>query len=388
MAAYTGIDDPSLHFQIMLYAGSQGGSDPADGSTESYTFTDHGDGVALKPDWMWFKGRNYANDWTAWDSTRGFGSNGSENNGASAPSVTGNEATAIWGGGAVYGYVKSFNTDGFTGESGSVGAASRAPWGYASQCMALGWKANGGTTSSNSDGSITSTVQANTDAGFSIVQYTGTGSAATVGHGLGVKPDVLICRNTTTSMDWAVYHTGLSDNGYELALNTTAAQHDVGNDYWNETDPTTSVFSVGDGSFTNQNNNEIICYAFASKQGFSKFGTYYGNGQHDGTFVYTGFKPRAVLIKQRDDVEPWILYDTKRDTYNPTTLKISPDTHHTENTAPGIGDGDYNFIDILSNGFKCRHNSNAANGSGDEIVYFAWAEAPLVSSGGVPCTAR
>ena len=209
MAAYTGIDDPSLHFQIMLYAGSQGGSDPADGSTESYTFTDHGDGVALKPDWMWFKGRNYANDWTAWDSTRGFGSDGSENNGASNLCTTGNEATAIWGGGAVYGYVKSFNTDGFTGESGSVGAASRAPWGYASQCMALGWKANGGTTSSNSDGSITSTVQANTDAGFSIVQYTGTGSAATVGHGLGVKPDVIICRNTTTSMDWAVFHPGL-----------------------------------------------------------------------------------------------------------------------------------------------------------------------------------
>ena len=388
MASYTEIDDPSLHFQIMLYAGSQGGSDPADGSTESYTFTTSGDGVALKPDWMWFKGRNYANDWTAWDSTRGFGSNGSENNGASAPSVTGNEATAIWGGGAVYGYVKSFNTDGFTGESGSVGAASRAPWGYASQCMALGWKANGGTTSSNSDGSITSTVQANTDAGFSIVQYTGTGSAATVGHGLGVKPDVIICRNTTTSMDWAVFHPGLTDNGYVVALNTKDAEVDSGTNRWNETDPTTSVFSVGSGQQTNQSSNEIIAYCFASKQGFSKFGTYYGNGQHVGTFVYTGFKPRAVMIKQRDDNEPWILFDTKRDTFNPAILKISPDIHETENAVSGLGDAGYNFIDIHSNGFKCRHNSNAANGSGDEILYFAWAEEPLVSSGGVPATAR
>ena len=388
MAAYTGIDDPSLHFQIMLYAGSQGGSDPADGSTESYTFTDHGDGVALKPDWMWFKGRNYANDWTAWDSTRGFGSNGSENNGASAPSVTGNEATAIWGGGAVYGYVKSFNTDGFTGESGSVGAASRAPWGYASQAFACGWKANGGTTSSNTAGSITSTVQANTDAGFSIVQYTGTGSAATVGHGLGVKPDVLICRNTTTSVDWAVFHPGLTDNGYVLALNTKDAQADSGTNRWNETDPTTTVFSVGSGQQTNQSSNEIICYAFASKQGFSKFGTFKGNGAVDGSFVYTGFKPRMVILKNTGSNEPWILYDTKRNTFNPTDLKIAPDIHETENAVTGLGDAGYNMIDIYANGFKAMSNNDASNKSGEKIAYMAWAEEPLVSSGGVPATAR
>ena len=197
MASYTGIDDPSLHFQIMTYVGTAGIFDPADGSTEDYTFTDHGDGVALKPDWMWFKGRNYANDWTSYDSTLGFGSNGDEENGALYPSIT-----AAEGGGnthSSYGYLKSFDTDGFTGESGSIGAAGRAVWGYASQALALGWKANGGTTSSNSDGSITSTVQANTDAGFSIVKWTGNATASTIGHGLGAKPDVIFVKNTTIS---------------------------------------------------------------------------------------------------------------------------------------------------------------------------------------------
>ena len=269
MAAYTGIDDPSLHFQIMLYAGSQGGSDPADGSTESYTFTDHGDGVAMKPDWMWFKGRNYAYDWTSYDSTLGFGSNGDEENGALYPPIT-----AAEGGGnthSSYGYLKSFDTDGFTGESGSIGAAGRAVWGYASQALALGWKANGGTTSSNSDGSITSTVQANTDAGFSIVKWTGNATASTIGHGLGAKPDVIFVKNTTTAVDWAVFHPGLTDNGYVIALNTKDAQVDSGTNRWNETNPTTSVFSVGTGQQTNQNTNQMISYCFAPKQGFSKF---------------------------------------------------------------------------------------------------------------------
>ena len=386
MAAYTEIDDPSLHFQIMLYVGSAGVFDPADGSTVSFSFTNAGDGVAMQPDWMWFKGRNYENDWTSYDSTLGFGSNGDEENGALYPSTTG--AEGVSNNHASYGYVNTFYSAGFTGESGSIGAASRAVWGYASECMALGWKANGGTTSSNSDGSITSTVQANTDAGFSIVKWTGTGSAATIGHGLGVKPDVIFVKNTSTSVDWAVFHPGLTDNGYVIALNTADAEVDSGTNRWNETDPTTSVFSVGTGQQTNQNTNQMIAYCFASKQGFSKFGTYYGNGQHVGTFVYTGFKPRAVMIKQRDDNEPWILYDTKRNTFNPADKKISPDIHQMENSVSGLGDAGYNFIDIHSNGFKCRHNSNAANGSGDEILYFAWAEEPLVSSGGVPATAR
>ena len=386
MASYTEIDDPSLHFQIMTYIGSAGVLDPADGSTVNFTFTTSGDGVAMKPDWMWFKGRNYANDWTSYDSTLGFGSNGDEENGALYPSIT-----AAEGGGnthSTYGYLKSFNTDGFTGESGSAGAAARAVWGYASECMALGWKANGGTTSSNSDGSITSTVQANTDAGFSIVKWTGNATASTIGHGLGAKPDVIFVKNTSTAVDWAVFHPGLTDNGYVIALNTQDAEVDSGTNRWNETDPTTSVFSVGTGQQTNQNTNQMIAYCFAPKQGFSKFGTYYGNGQHVGTFVYTGFKPRPEMIKQRDDNEPWILYDTKRNTFNPADKKISPDIHETENSVSGIGDAGYNFIDIHSNGFKCRHNSNAANGSGDEILYFAWAEEPLVSSGGVPATAR
>ena len=386
MASYTGIDDPSLHFQIMTYIGRAGVLDPADGSTVSFTFTTSGDGVAMKPDWMWFKGRNYANDWTSYDSTLGFGSNGDEENGALYPSIT-----AAEGGGnthSSYGYLKSFDTDGFTGESGSIGAAGRAVWGYASQALALGWKANGGTTSSNSDGSITSTVQANTDAGFSIVQYTGTGSAATVGHGLGVKPDVLICRNTTTSVDWAVFHPGLTDNGYVLALNTKDAQADSGTNRWNETDPTTTVFSVGSGQQTNQSSNEIICYAFASKQGFSKFGTFKGNGAVDGSFVYTGFNPRMVILKNTGSNEPWILYDTKRNTFNPTDLKISPDIHETENAVTGLGDAGYNMIDIYANGFKAMSNSAAANESGEKIIYMAWAEEPLVSSGGVAATAR
>ena len=179
--------------------------------------------------------------------------------------------------------------------------------------MSYGWKANGGTTSSNTNGSITSTVQANTDAGFSIVQYTGTGTAATIGHGLGVAPDMYIVKNRDqTGTNWTIFHKDLTSNAYSLYLNSTAAQsNSVG--YWNGTSPTSTVFSIKNTSGdVNTNTEDYVVYCFASKQGYSKFGHFTGNGVINGTFAYTGFKPAWVLIKEANSTTAWGYWDHKR----------------------------------------------------------------------------
>ena len=256
--AYTSINDPSAHFQTTLYTG--------DGNDDRQVT--NGGNSDLKPDLVWVKDRTQSESNAWFDSSRGATKRIQSN-------TDGAESTEV-------ATVKSFTTDGFTvGTSGSVNNGSN-PDDY----VAWQWKANGGTTSSNTDGSITSTVQANTDSGFSIVQYTGTGTAATIGHGLGVAPAMYIVKNRDqTGTNWTVFHKDLTSNAYSLYLNDTSAQsNSVG--YWNGTSPTSTVFSIKASSGdVNTNTEDYIVYCFASKQGFSKFGKYFGNAASDGVFV-------------------------------------------------------------------------------------------------------
>ena len=390
MADYTTIDDPSAYFQTMLYVGSAGGSDPADGSTASFTFDGNSD---LQPDWMWFKGRNYANDWTSYDSTLGFGSDGDEENGALYPSTSGAEGASNTH--ASYGYVKSFDTDGFTGESGSIGAVSRAVWGYASQALAYGWKANGGTTSSvTASGSgatriAASNYQANTTSKFSICTWTGTDdtSGATITHGLGVAPELILVKRRSGTDSWTIYHhkNSTAPETDILILDTNAAGAD--NDRFNDTAPTSTVFSVNASSSTvNASGETYVAYCFAEKQGFSRFGKYKGNGVHNGVFCYCGFKPALVITKNHDQTEPWLIHDHKRPGYNETNMKLSSNSGNAENAVPGAGDGAYNEMDLYSNGFKLTSNNGATNADDKNFVFFAWAANPFVTSGGTPTT--
>ena len=353
--AYTDIDDPSAHFQTKIYTG--------DGNNNR-AITNDGNSD-LQPDFIWLKDRNVGFGHRLTDSTRGITKNlASETTGAEGTSTT---------------QYASWNTDGFT----LIYGGQQVPNYNGHTYVAWQWKANGGTTANNTDGATTSTVQANTDAGFSIVTYTGTGSATTLGHGLGVAPAMLIVKNRTTAVDWAVYHKDLTDAGYVIAINSTDAEADSGTNRWNHTDPTSSVFSVGSGQQTNQNTNNMICYAFAEKQGYSKFGSYIGNGNADGPFVYTGFKPAFVLFKNSSNAgENWIMYDNKRDPHNEATLELFPNLVNTDYTGNAFD------IDMLSNGFKHRGANGGSNGSNRTYIYMAFAEHPFTTSTGIPTTAR
>ena len=267
--------------------------------------------------------------------------------------------------------VTAFGTDGFTvGDHGGVN-------GNGNNIASWNWKANGA-GSANTDGTISSTVSANTTAGFSIVSYTGNStSGATVGHGLGAIPKWIIVKALNTTDNWEVYHASLGAEKY-IELNLTAAQGDS-TAIWNDTEPTSSVFSIGNNSGVNTNGNPYIAYCFAEKQGFSKFGSYVGNQSADGTFVYTGFKPAFVLSKDTTGVgESWFIHDNKRNSFNPTNTYLRPNLSN--------GDGTAHHYDFHSNGFKNRYAGGSLNSSGRTYIYMAFAEQPLV--GDNPATAR
>jgi len=356
--AYTNIDDPSAHFQIATYTG--------DGST-SLAITNDGNSD-LKPDLAWVKRRDSGANHNLFDSSRGATtmlysdlSNAEYTNSQS---------------------LKTFNTDGFTlGNYGTVNAGSGT-------FVAWQWKANGGTTVSNTDGTITSTVQANQDAGFSIITYTGNGtqSGQTVGHGLGAVPKMIISKdrnNTSNVTSWRVYHEGIGNTKY-LELQSAAAQSTY-ND-WDNTTPTSSVYSVGGaGGYTATNTNlaSYLAYVFADVQGYSKFGKYVGNGSADGPFVYTGFKPAFLIMKRTDSTGAWHIFDNKRSGYN-----YANDVLQADATAAELSGQTYQFVDFLSNGFKNRRTTHGPNISGGTYIYMAFAENPFVTSTGVPTTAR
>jgi hypothetical protein len=271
----------------------------------------------------------------------------------------------------------SFNTDGFTvskqtGETGTNGTGSTY--------VAWNWLANNTSGSSNTAGSITSTVAANTTAGFSIVSYTGTGATATVGHGLGSTPKMIIFKKRSGADNWVVYHVSVGNTAYLLLDQTSGSASSSG--MFNNTSPTSSVFTVSTAGPNNGSGATFIAYCFADVKGYSKFGSYTGNGSADGTFIYTGFKPAFFIVKRTDSTSAWYMFDNKRDPYNYIGSELNPNTSNAEAISGA------EFYDFLSNGLKARRNSVGWNGSGASYIYMAFAENPFVTSGGIPVTAR
>jgi len=359
MSYTNGLDKPSDYFNTVLNTGD---------NTSPKSIT----GFNFQPDLVWTKTRTYGNNHTLFDSVRGAGSGKeiSSNSTAEEGSATINTAT--------YGYLSSFDSDGFTATSGSSGINYFNESG--STYVNWGWLA-GGTGVSNTDGSITSTVSANTTSGFSIVSYTSDGnSGATVGHGLGVAPSVVIVKRRSSAEDWGVGHQSLGWTNF-LRLNTTGASS-ASTGLWNDTAPSSTVVTLGNSGISNVGSGTtMIMYCFAEKKGFSKFGSYSGNGNADGTFVYTGFKPAFVMIKlYNTTVDNWYVQDSKRIGYNPKNAQLFPNTSGSENADE--------FADMLSNGFKLRDNGDGNNGSGYGYIYMAFAENPLVTSTKLPATAR
>ena len=349
MSYTNGLDNPELFFQTVLWTGN--------GSARSITL----DGSEnMQPDWVWGKNRgNDDNDYLM-DSVRGATKRITTNNNQPEGTSTG--------------LLTSFDSDGFSlGTSAGLNASGVTAVGWC-------WKASG-STASNSNGSITSTVSANTTAGFSIGTYNGTSADNTVGHGLGVAPDMIIVKCKSTAHDWVVYHSALG-NAKILTLNaTTAAQSATG---WQSTSPTSTVFSIDNAANSlNQSGQSFVFYAFASKKGYSKFGSYTGNGNADGTFVYTGFLPSFVMVKRTDSSTAgnWMMYDNKRLGYNGGSRYLIANT-----IDPETGSSD-NLMDFTSNGFKPRSASQNINRSAS-YIYMAFAESPFVTSTGIPTTAR
>ena len=350
--AYTTIDDPSAHFQTKLYTGT--------GSSQAYTNDGNSD---LQPDLWWGKERNNAADHHIYDSSRGT-TKRLKSNGTDAEDTVGTGLTA-------------FSSDGFTlSSSGSINGSSDT-------YVAWQWKANGGTktTFTESGDNPGGSYQVNTTAGFSILDYTGTGAVGTVAHGLGAVPELMICKDRSSDGDdWFIYHVSTGNDG-GVRLNTTGADADDTN-RWNDTTPTSTVCTFGASGGVNDDGKATTAYVWTPIQGYSKFGSYTGNGNADGPFVYTGFKPAFVMIKCTSQTESWFINDTTRSVDNPTLEALIPNQNAAENTTTGYS------IDILSNGFKCRNDAGQQNEDGGSYIYMAFAEHPFVSSKGVPATAR
>ena len=353
--AYTTIDDPSAYFTTLLYTGN---------ATDNRNLTNDTNAGDFKPDWLWLKERSSTSSHQMVDSIRGttpaflVDSGGAEDDDANR--------------------VQAFQTNGF-----QVGTASTVNQDTITM-VAWQWKCNGGTateTVSESGNNPAATVQANTDAGFSIVTYTGTGAVGTVPHGLGAAPD-LIHLKKRTGEGWVSYwnvsvFTG--ENGF-LGLNSTGGFADSAGE-WNDTAPTSSVFTVGTQDRVNTNDGVYMAYCFKSIQGYSKIGSYTGNGNVDGTFVYTGFKPAYVMVKRTNGVGSWVIHDSARAGFNNST------DEYVYANATNVEATDIPH-DFLSNGFKIRATFDDTNGSGSTYIYMAFADSPFVSSKGVPTTAR
>ena len=361
--AYTAIDDPSAHFQIVLWTG--------DGeSSNAVTFGGNSD---LQPDMTWIKNRDGTNWHVLHDSSRGITKVVYPNDGNEEETNTT--------------HIVSWNSDGLTlGDSGNVNTDTKT-------YVAWNWKANGGSlTSVSASGSGASNVlagnyQANTTAGFSIMTFTGDETESTVTHGLGAAPDFIIVRaRTRSSNNWIAWHSSVSTGTQYLNSNnandTSNGPYFMGDDS-SITQPTSTVFTVGANIQVNHDGESNVAWAWRSIQGYSKFSSYTGNGNADGTFVYTGFKPAFIMARRIDTGANWYIFDTARSTYNSTAHILYPDGNWAEATSTTS-----NIIDINSNGFKCRDTAGDMNGSGATIMYAAFAEQPFVTSEGIPCTAR
>ena len=332
MSYTNGLDNPELYFQCKLYTGN--GTDDT-----SYTFDGSED---MQPDLLWFKERSSTSDHALWDSVRGT-------NKKLEPSTTQADSTED---------VITFDSDGFSVDDHSQINQNTITM----VCWA--WKETA-------------------TAGFDIVSFTGNATNRTISHSLSAVPHLIIVKNRADAENWTVYH-GANTSAPEtdfLHLNTTAATSDS-NTPWNDTAPTSSVFTVGTSGKTNGNTHGMIAYCFSEKQGFSKFGSYTGNGNADGTFIYTGFRPAYLLVKRTDSTGDWYIFDNK------ITPSNQVQSYQNSNKAEADHDVSAYYMDILSNGFKWRGSGSELNASGGTYIYAAFAEASFVNSKGVPCNAR
>ena len=348
--AYTTINKSSDYFNTKLYTGNGSAGNAITG-------------VGFQPDWTWIKNRDAAYWHQTFDAVRG----------ASAGALYTNETSAEdYGGGNL---LASFDSDGFTVNTNAGCNAN------GQNLVAWNWKANSA-GSSNTAGTINSTVSVNTTSGFSIVTYTGNGTGgATVGHGLGVAPSMIIEKGRSVTDDWLIYHKSIGATK-GLALNNTTAEA-ASSGYWNDTAPTSSLFTIGNNGKVNTNGGTHVAYCFAEKAGYSKFGSYTGTGDADGTFVYTGFKPAFILQKRTNSASTgWGIIDNTRSPFNVSQNMLLANSTAVEDTSSAPA------VDFLSNGFKWRTADGWFNGGGDPHIFMAFAEAPLVGSNNVPCTAR
>jgi hypothetical protein len=333
------IPDGKLFMNATTYTGNGG----------TQTITNGVAGQSFQPDFVWVKSRsNGAIFHNLFDVIRGAGnrifSNATNAENAQADSLT------------------AFNSNGF-----AVGADSGCNESSGSY-VGWQWKA-GGTAVTNTAGTISSQVSANTTSGFSIVTYSGNStSGATVGHGLGVAPSMVILKRRNGTEAWPVYHSGMPSAAYYMRLNATDAQ-DTAASFMNNTAPSSTVFTLGNGGFSNTSGSTYVAYCWAPIAGYSAFGSYTGNGSTDGPFVYLSFRPRFVMIKRTDGVEPWLMIDSVRQTYNAMGPYLLANASDAEGTAA--------FIDFLSNGFKLRSTGGSFNASGGTYIYMAFAENPF-----------
>jgi len=333
--AYTAIDDPTAYFQCKLFTGNA--------SSNAITFDGN---TNMQPDFVWVKSRSQAYGHMLYNSVSGVGkylsaeSNAAEN--ANAPDT-----------------LTAFGSNGFT-----LDDQDNANYTNGGTGVAWSWKESA-------------------TAGFDICSWTGNGSAQNISHNLSKVPTMIIVKNRTDAgADWYVYnvHNG---NTHSMILNTNTAKVGAYSDNWNNTTPTSSVFTVGSSNSTGGSSSDnMIAYVFTDIKGYSKFGSYTGNGNADGTFVYTGFKPAFIIAKRTDGAVDWVMYDNRRDGFNPQNDRLYPNLSAAEE---GTTD---KMFDMLSNGFKARANWNNINTSGGTYIYMAFAESPFVTSTGVPATAR
>ena len=344
--AYTTIKNPGLYFNTKLWTGT--------GANLSVT------GVGHRPDFTWIKNRANTDDHNLFDVLRGFSTD------ALLRSNTSGAATDTTEG------IKSFDSDGFSlGTNGSSNGNGQG-------MVSWNWKAGGGQGSSNTDGSINTTyTSVNTTAGFSISKYTGTGSNATVGHGLGVVPKVVLIKNISQANNWAMYHVSIG-NTKSIQIDTNGAPA-TSAAYWNNTTPTSSVFTISTGADINTSGDTYIAYCFAEKTGYSQFGSVQGNGVADGPFIYTGFAPSFVLYRRNGTGDMYFV-DNKRPGYNDNDKRLYTDTNQAEET--------YDLINLYSNGFKLTNSTHAyTNDAGSTYFYLAFGQS-IVGSNNIPTTGR
>ena len=356
--AYTNIDDPSAYFQATTYTGAG-----------ANTVVTNGGNSNLQPDWVWIKNRGAAYGHFVVDSNRNISY---AQNSSNAPYLE-TESNAAENNNQ--NWMQSVNTNGFT-----TGISEHINSNSGSSFVAWQWKCNGGTTSSNTDGNITSTVQSNQDAGFSIVTYTGNGSDnQTIGHGLGVQPNWWLVKRRDSTGGWMFGASSiLGGTSNYLALDDTAGNTEI-NNIWGDSPTSSTLFRVSNNARLNTNNGTYVAYLFADKQGYSKFGSYVGNGNVNGSFVYTGFKPAVIIHKSITTTKNWGIITGG-------TFKNEIDARLNPNLVAAEGTG--TMVDFLSNGFKWRTTNGTANTNGTTYIYIAFAENPFTTSTGIPTTAR